>query len=57
MAKEAETAFTQYPHWQTSERQEKDVRRSLYKSLIDSGIEAVVDVATQLMKLLRRAVS
>ena len=31
------------------------VRRSIYKALIDARIEAVVEVATKLMKLLRRA--
>jgi type I restriction enzyme R subunit len=54
-AQAVEAAFQQYPHWQTSEHQEQDVRRSLYKALIDAGIEAVVEVATKLMKLLRRA--
>jgi type I restriction enzyme R subunit len=54
-AQAVEAAFQQYPHWQTSEHQEQDVRRSIYKALIDAGIEAVVEVATKLMKLLRRA--
>jgi type I restriction enzyme R subunit len=57
VARESEKAFQEYPHWQTSERQEQDVRRSLYKALIDAGVEAVVDVAGKLMKLLRRATS
>ena len=54
-AQAVEAAFQQYPHWQTSEHQEQDVRRSIYKALIDAGIEAMVEVATKLMKLLRRA--
>jgi type I restriction enzyme R subunit len=54
-AQAVEAAFQQYPHWQTSEHQEQDVRRSIYKALIDAGIEGVVEVATKLMKLLRRA--
>jgi type I restriction enzyme R subunit len=54
-AQAVEAAFQQYPHWQTSEHQEQDVRRSIYKALIDVGIETVVEVATKLMKLLRRA--
>ena len=54
-AQAVEAAFQLYPHWQTSEHQEQDVRRSIYKALIDAGIEAVVEVATKLMKLLRRA--
>jgi type I restriction enzyme R subunit len=54
-AQAVEAAFQQHPHWQTSEHQEQDVRRSIYKALIDAGIEAVIEVATKLMKLLRRA--
>jgi type I restriction enzyme R subunit len=56
-AKSVEKAFERYPHWQVSEHQEQDVRKALYKSLIDAGIEMVVEVATKLMKLLRRAAS
>lgn len=55
VAEDAEKAFAEFPHWHVSERQEQDVRRSLYKSLIDAGVESVVDIAGQLMKLLRRA--
>lgn len=55
VAKQVEQAFGEYPHWQVSERQEQDVRRALYKALIDAGVEAVVEIASKLMKLLRRA--
>lgn len=55
VAKQVEQAFGEYPHWQSSERQEQDVRRALYKALIDAGVEAVVEIAGKLMKLLRRA--
>lgn len=56
VARRVEQAFQEYPHWQVSERQEQDVRRAMYKALIGAGIvEAVVDIANKLMKLLRRA--
>jgi type I restriction enzyme R subunit len=55
VARKVEEAFGEYPHWQVSERQEQDVRRALYKALIDAGVEAVVEIAGKLMKLLRRA--
>jgi len=42
-------------NWQVSDHQEQSVRRSIYKALIDAGIEAVVEIASKLMKLLRRA--
>lgn len=55
VAKKIEEAFEQFPHWHRSERQEQDLRRVLYKALIDAGVENVVDLATRLMNLLRRA--
>jgi type I restriction enzyme R subunit len=57
VATEAAAAFEQYPHWQTSTHQEQDVRRALYKALIKSGVEAVVDVAQGIMRMLRRSSS
>jgi type I restriction enzyme R subunit len=54
-AQAVDAAFQEHPHWQTSEHQKQDVLRSIYKALIDAGIEAVVEVATKLMKLLSRA--
>jgi type I restriction enzyme R subunit len=55
VAQQVSEAFGQYPHWQTSERQEQEVRVKLYKALMDAGVEKVVDGATKLMKLLRRS--
>ncbi len=56
VAKDVEQAFQEYPHWQVSERQERDVLRAMYKSLIEAKVETVVEVASKLMKLLRRAI-
>ena len=56
VAQQVSEAFCQYPHWQTSERQEQEVRVKLYKALMDAGVEEVVDGAAKLMKLLRRSV-
>ena len=28
-------AFRQYPHWQTSTHQEQDVRKAIYKALLE----------------------
>ena len=47
----------EHPHWQTSERQEQDVRKSVYKGLTEAGAEKVVDFATRVIKMLRRASS
>jgi type I restriction enzyme R subunit len=55
IAQSAAAAFQEFPHWQTSSHQEQEVRKSLYKALIESGVEAVVDLAQGVMKMLRRA--
>ena len=47
--------FAEFPHWQTSERQEQDVRRAIYKALITAGVGAVIEVASGILKMLRRA--
>jgi type I restriction enzyme R subunit len=55
VAEQVAGAFGKYPHWQTSERQEQEVRVQLYKALIQSGTEKALDGASKLMKLLRRS--
>ncbi|MBW1946873.1 MAG: type I restriction endonuclease subunit R [Deltaproteobacteria bacterium] len=55
VAKAAEEAFQQYPHWRTSSHQEQEVRRSFYKALINAGVEGVVEIAQGILKMLRRA--
>ena len=55
VAKATGEAFDQYPHWQTSSHQEQEVRKSFYKALIDAGVDGVVDVAQNILKMLRRA--
>jgi len=48
-------AFEKYPHWQVSSHQEQEVRKLLYKALIDAKVNGVVDIAKNLMRMLRRA--
>jgi len=55
IAEQIASAFAAQPHWQTSSHQEQELRRSLYKSLIDAGVEKVVELAQSLMNMLRRA--
>lgn len=55
VATKVEEAFAQSPHWRTSERHAQELRRALYRALIDAGIEDdVVEVASRLMKVLGR---
>ncbi len=55
VARAAEQAFADCPHWQTSSHQEQELRRSFYKALISAGVDGVVDVAQRILKMLRRA--
>jgi len=55
IARQAEEAFREYPHWQTSTHQEQELRRSFYKALISAGVDGVVDMAQRILAMLRRA--
>jgi len=55
IAREISSAFERFPHWHRSERQERELRKSIYKALIDSGVERVVEWADRLLTMLRRA--
>jgi type I restriction enzyme R subunit len=55
VAEQAAEAFENHPYWQTSEHHEQEVRKAVYKSLIDAAVENVVEIATKLMTMLRRA--
>jgi hypothetical protein len=55
VARETDDAFEAHPYWQTSPAQERELRKSLYKALIDAGTDDVVDLAGGLLRMLRRA--
>jgi type I restriction enzyme R subunit len=55
VAKAAAAAFERHPHWHSSSRHEREVRKALYKALIDAKIENVTEVATRIMRTLRGA--
>lgn len=55
VARRAAKAFEEHPHWQVSSHQEQEVRKSIYKALIDAGVDGVVDLAKSMMKMLRRS--
>lgn len=56
VAKAAAEAFDQNPHWQTSSHQEQEVRKSFYKALISAGVDGVVEVAQNILKMLKGTV-
>ncbi|MCX7819672.1 MAG: type I restriction endonuclease subunit R, partial [Kiritimatiellae bacterium] len=57
VAQAMETAFAEFPHWMSNERQEAELRGRLYKALIAAGVHsnAVVAWADAVLNLLRRA--
>ena len=57
VARKSESAFKEFPHWLTSSHQEQEIRKSLYKAMIDAGVEGVVEAAQNVLKMLRRAKS
>lgn len=50
-----EPGFQQFPHWEISSQQEKELRQFIYKALIDAGVNEVVAWADGILELLRRA--
>jgi len=55
VAEQAAAAFEANPHWRSSSHQEQEVRKALYKALIDAGADDVVEAATGVLRMLRRA--
>lgn len=54
IAEEASRAFEEFPHWCYSEDHAREVRKLLYKALVDAKVENMVDMAHRIMKMLRR---
>ena len=54
LARQLAGAFETFPHWQTSSHQEQESRKAFYKALIDADVDGVVDVAKNVLKMLRR---
>ncbi|WP_029215058.1 HsdR family type I site-specific deoxyribonuclease [Kallotenue papyrolyticum] len=55
LATAMEPAFRQFPYWATSSSQERELRKALYKALIDADIKEVVAWTDEMLTLLRRA--
>ncbi len=49
-----EKVFTDYPHWKSSEPQAREVRKALYKILIDKGVKEKVTLAKKIMQYMGR---
>ncbi|MDW8383003.1 MAG: HsdR family type I site-specific deoxyribonuclease [Verrucomicrobiota bacterium] len=57
VAQAMETAFAEFPHWMSNQRQEGELRSRLYKALQDIGVPVseMVAWADAMLNLLRRA--
>jgi type I restriction enzyme R subunit len=56
IARKAEDAFAKYPHWKSSEVQDREVRRALVRALLEGGVqENAAELGSWLLDLLRRA--
>jgi len=47
--------FARHPHWQSSEKQERTVRRELYKVLKKAKVKEIPPLADEIMNVVRRA--
>ena len=55
IARSLQTVFAAHPYWRQSPAQGRDVRRGLYKALLDAKVEKVADVVGYLLNVLRRS--
>ncbi len=57
IAQRLDPLFREYPHWAVSAQQERELRKGLYKALLEAGVppEELVPWANALLDLLRRA--
>jgi len=55
LATALEPAFRAFPHWAAIEAHERELRKSLYRELIDAGVENVVAWGDAILNLLRKA--
>ncbi len=52
-AREALVILERYPHWKESAQQEREVRRALYKVLLNARVEPVVEFGEKILRMLR----
>ncbi|MDZ7343339.1 MAG: type I restriction endonuclease subunit R, partial [candidate division KSB1 bacterium] len=54
VATEMTNVFENYPHWRSSERQGREVRRELYSRLGKLGVKNVPELVERMMKVIQR---
>lgn len=53
VARQVAEAFQQYPHWERSDTQQRNLRIALFRVLLSAGVDPVVGFAERIMKMLR----
>ena len=53
IAREVEKALGELPHWQRDASQERRLRKRMYKIMIDAGVDKVVGLVDELLRMLR----
>ena len=54
LARSVDGIIKKFPHWKTSNAHERELRRDLYKVLMDAGVKQAVSWTNDLFELLRR---
>jgi type I restriction enzyme R subunit len=55
IAREVEKAFLEFPHWGSDTAQERELRKRMYRIMIDAGVDRVVELVDKLLRVLRRS--
>jgi type I restriction enzyme R subunit len=55
IAREVERALLEFPHWGSDTAQERELRKRMYRIMIDAGVDEVVDLVEKLLRMLRRS--
>jgi len=50
-------AFARFPHWQTSDAQNREVRKELYKTLLAAGVKEIKILAERILAIIKRVKS
>lgn len=52
-ANQMREVFQKFPHWRTSEHHEREVKRELYKVLVQAGVKDTAELAKGVMRVLK----
>jgi hypothetical protein len=53
MANEMRNLFEKYPHWQKSEKYEREIRNGIYQTIMRSGVKDVKEIPEIVKKIMK----